>query len=339
MDKKKLQEFKYDLEHETDIEKLNELITNYMYYHIPAERFVAHELKELKKLNEKRISALQDVLDVQCSDGNWNNDAYMHGMANGMILIHSMMTDTRAEFLNQPEDGYIEDKCCPEDDDECSNCPEEKEETLNKLCEGKKIKPQYPGLLKKWLKINEEKIAILKEEPEDYNERNREALNGLYGKGSYGYNYEGGKEFDADFKKNIMMKLGIPKELMGTGRDSGAILSKVSFAVDDNKNAHDRNYTITVKNYPQEELQKLAKDTIKKIKSPGVPLRENMICGIPSISIADARKVLRDAFADDPDFKQSYMANIRMFINDHADVLIGEPIINDLIDFILREEG
>lgn len=58
-----------------------------------------------------------------------------------------------------------------------------------------------------------------------------------------------------------------------------------------------------------------------------------------TITIADARKVLCDAFTEDPDFKHSYMANIRMFFNDRADVLIDEEIIYDMLDYILREEG
>ena len=44
-----------------------------------------------------------DILDIQCSDGNWNYDSYMHGMANGMILIASMLDCVELEFLEAPE--------------------------------------------------------------------------------------------------------------------------------------------------------------------------------------------------------------------------------------------
>lgn len=172
--------------------------------------------------------------------------------------------------------------------------PKEKIDDLNKvfneplvnlLCENKKSKPTHSDLLKKWVKINEAKITRL-EEPQDYNERNREALNGLYGEGKFGY-------------------------------------KKYSIG-------HDKTYTF-------EELQKLSDDTIKGIKSPGVPVRDILECGTPPISIADARSVLRDAFKDDPDFKHSYMANIRMFLNDRDYFLHTDEIINDLIDFIFAE--
>jgi len=56
-------------------------------------------------LNKKRIGALKDVTDVQTSDGNWNHDAYMHGMANGLILAMAIMGDVKPEYLEAPEKG------------------------------------------------------------------------------------------------------------------------------------------------------------------------------------------------------------------------------------------
>lgn len=47
--------------------------------------------------------ALDDLLDVQCADGNWNHDAYMHGMANGLILAKSLFSNKRPEFLDAPK--------------------------------------------------------------------------------------------------------------------------------------------------------------------------------------------------------------------------------------------
>ena len=46
---------------------------------------------------------LDDVLDIQCSDGNWDYDPYMHGMANGLILAKSIVTGKDTDFLEAPE--------------------------------------------------------------------------------------------------------------------------------------------------------------------------------------------------------------------------------------------
>jgi len=49
------------------------------------------------------VEALKDLLKVQCANGNWNYDAYMHGMANGMILAMSLFTRGAPEFLEAPK--------------------------------------------------------------------------------------------------------------------------------------------------------------------------------------------------------------------------------------------
>jgi|GEM_PF-5756981 len=49
------------------------------------------------------VEALEDLLEVQCSDGNWDYDEYMHGMANGMILALSLFKAGEVEFLEAPE--------------------------------------------------------------------------------------------------------------------------------------------------------------------------------------------------------------------------------------------
>lgn len=39
----------------------------------------------------ERVSKLLEIRDLQCSDGNWNYDPYMHGLANGLILaVHTI---------------------------------------------------------------------------------------------------------------------------------------------------------------------------------------------------------------------------------------------------------
>lgn len=49
------------------------------------------------------VKTLSEMKDVQCSDGNWNYDPYMHGMANGMIFALSLFDDKEPEYLEAPE--------------------------------------------------------------------------------------------------------------------------------------------------------------------------------------------------------------------------------------------
>lgn len=51
----------------------------------------------------KQLSDLDEVIATQCSDGNWNYNAYMHGMANGLLLAKGIMEDKSPEFLDAPE--------------------------------------------------------------------------------------------------------------------------------------------------------------------------------------------------------------------------------------------
>lgn len=44
----------------------------------------------MPQTREELLEDFEKLLDIQCSDGNWDADPYMHGMANGMILFHSM---------------------------------------------------------------------------------------------------------------------------------------------------------------------------------------------------------------------------------------------------------
>jgi hypothetical protein len=55
------------------------------------------------KTIEQRIQDMQDLIDVQCSEGNYNYDAYMHGMANGMLLMQSLFTDLDPEYMSAPD--------------------------------------------------------------------------------------------------------------------------------------------------------------------------------------------------------------------------------------------
>jgi hypothetical protein len=39
----------------------------------------------------KRKENLDNCVDIQCSNGNWNYDPYMWGMANGLLLAQNIM--------------------------------------------------------------------------------------------------------------------------------------------------------------------------------------------------------------------------------------------------------
>ena len=49
------------------------------------------------------LQILRDMKNVQCSDGNWNYDPYMQGMANGMIFSLSLFEAGVPQYLEAPE--------------------------------------------------------------------------------------------------------------------------------------------------------------------------------------------------------------------------------------------
>tara|TARA_R110000850_G_scaffold100316_7_gene207535 strand:+ start:926 stop:1255 length:330 start_codon:yes stop_codon:yes gene_type:complete len=60
-------------------------------------------LDEAVEVHKRQLESTQDIVSVQCNDGNWNYDAYMHGLANGMLIVQSMFTDKAPVFLEAPE--------------------------------------------------------------------------------------------------------------------------------------------------------------------------------------------------------------------------------------------
>ena len=46
---------------------------------------------------------MRDVLEVQCRDGNWNFDPYMHGMYNGMELMMALAEGRDPNYREAPE--------------------------------------------------------------------------------------------------------------------------------------------------------------------------------------------------------------------------------------------
>lgn len=54
-------------------------------------------------MTETEITALDEMIKLQCSNGNWNYNPYMHGMANGMIFVKSLFTGDNPEYPDAPK--------------------------------------------------------------------------------------------------------------------------------------------------------------------------------------------------------------------------------------------
>lgn len=54
---------------------------------------------------EERLDKLKEMTEVQCSNGNWNYDPYMHGM----IFCEALMQDKDPVFLDAPK-VWLHDK-------------------------------------------------------------------------------------------------------------------------------------------------------------------------------------------------------------------------------------
>ena len=63
-------------------------------------------------MNEKRLKEIENAVNIQCSEGNWNYDPYMFGMANGMILVQAMINGDSPVYLNRPVEWLCESSGC-----------------------------------------------------------------------------------------------------------------------------------------------------------------------------------------------------------------------------------
>ncbi len=54
-----------------------------------------------KSLQEYLIS-LDEAIRLQSTDGTWNYDPYLHGMANGLIYAKSLLTGEDPKYLDPP---------------------------------------------------------------------------------------------------------------------------------------------------------------------------------------------------------------------------------------------
>ncbi len=62
-------------------------------------------VEKLKTANTliSSVEHLKHLVDIQCSDGNWNFNPYMHGMANGLLLALAIFNGVSPKFLNPPK--------------------------------------------------------------------------------------------------------------------------------------------------------------------------------------------------------------------------------------------
>lgn len=51
----------------------------------------------------KIIDDLKKLIAIQSSNGNWNYDAYMYGLANGLIMAESIVSNKEPVFLDAPK--------------------------------------------------------------------------------------------------------------------------------------------------------------------------------------------------------------------------------------------
>jgi hypothetical protein len=57
----------------------------------------------------KELQDLDDVIDIQQSNGNWNCNSYMWGLANGLILARSIL-DGKEPLLMEKPLYFLDDK-------------------------------------------------------------------------------------------------------------------------------------------------------------------------------------------------------------------------------------
>ena len=61
--------------------------------------------------NRRDLEVLDDIIDIQASDGNWNYEPYMHGFLNGMLFSKGVMDGKMADLKDAPKEWL-----CDKDD-------------------------------------------------------------------------------------------------------------------------------------------------------------------------------------------------------------------------------
>lgn len=58
---------------------------------------------------EIEVTPLKEALAVQGQNGNWNSDAYMLGMYNGMEFMMACIENREPQYRDKPEAGFTSD--------------------------------------------------------------------------------------------------------------------------------------------------------------------------------------------------------------------------------------
>ena len=77
------------------------------------------ELQDAYNKLENSLQTLRDLTQLQCSNGNWDYNSYMHGMANGLIFALSLFEAGEPKYLDAPIE-WLEDRPAPEKVSEAS---------------------------------------------------------------------------------------------------------------------------------------------------------------------------------------------------------------------------
>lgn len=64
---------------------------------VPAPQLFYNKEPKSKTWSQ-RIDQLIHVMNLQCSEGNWDTSEYMRGLANGLILAYHIMIDSKEEI-------------------------------------------------------------------------------------------------------------------------------------------------------------------------------------------------------------------------------------------------
>lgn len=107
-------------------EQLKQIITDIAYgagdcYEDFDNPYVTKYLPKIQSLLDQQkaeiVEKLQNIIDIQGSNGNWNYDQYMRGVYNGLALAKSILTDTEPEYRKAPEKYIHQDKVTGETSD------------------------------------------------------------------------------------------------------------------------------------------------------------------------------------------------------------------------------
>ena len=68
------------------------------------QKIVMPKVQKMRDNFLVNLEKAKDLLKIQGTKGNWDQDAYMFGMYNGMELIVAMMEEREAKFKDAPEE-------------------------------------------------------------------------------------------------------------------------------------------------------------------------------------------------------------------------------------------